>query len=65
LEVTGGATVVEVEVVEGVRVLTLELGRRRARHPMWWTWDPYYLYQLNLRVGETGEGTVSFSLLPR
>ncbi len=65
LEVTGGATVVEVEVVEGVRVLALELGRRRARHPMWWTWDPYYLYQLNLRVGEAGEGTVSFSLLPR
>ncbi len=64
LEVTGGATVVDAEILGEVRVLDLELGRRRARHPMWWTWDPYYLYLLNLRVGAIGEGAVSFSLSP-
>jgi len=64
LEVTGGATAVEAENLGEVRVLDLELGRRRARHPMWWTWDPFYLYQLSLRAGEIGESTVSLSLLP-
>jgi hypothetical protein len=64
LDVTRGATVGEAEMVGGVRVLNLDLGRRRARHPMWWTWDPYYLYQLSLRVEENGEGAVSFSLVP-
>ena len=64
LDVTGGATVADAEMVGGVRVLNLDLGRRRARHPMWWTWDPYYLYQLSLSVEENGEGVVSFLLIP-
>ena len=64
LEVGGGAIVTDTEVIDDVRVLDLELGRRRARHPMWWTWDPYYLYQLNLRAGEAAERFVPFSLSP-
>ncbi|MGB7489492.1 MAG: hypothetical protein WBN62_04085, partial [Thermoanaerobaculia bacterium] len=65
LEVTRGATVGGAESAGDVRILDLELGRRRARHPMWWTWDPYFLYQLNLRAGEIGQGAVSISLLRR
>jgi len=61
LEVTRGATVGGAESAGEVRILDLELGRRRARHPMWWTWAPYHLYQLDLRAGEIG---VSFSLWP-
>ena len=64
LAVDAGALVSDTQVVEGVRSLFLELGRPRARHPMWWTWDPYYLYQLSLRVGVTGETAVAFSLSP-
>jgi len=64
LEVTRGATVADAELVGGVRVQNLDLGRPRARHPMWWTWDPYYLYQLSLRVKEHDDGVVSFSLVP-
>jgi hypothetical protein len=64
LEVEGGAIVTDTGVVEGIRVLELELRRRRARHPMWWTWDPYYLYQLNLRAAEAAEQFVPFSLSP-
>jgi hypothetical protein len=26
------------------------LGEPRAVHPMWWTWDDYYLYELDLRL---------------
>ena len=65
LEVGGGAIVTDTEVVDDIRVLDLELGRRRARHPMWWTWDPFYLYQLNLRVGGSRDQVVSFSLTPQ
>ena len=65
LEIGAGADVTNSEVVEGVRVLDLDLHRRRARHPMWWTWDPFYLYQLNLRVGGSRERVVSFSLTPQ
>ena len=64
LEIEAGAVVTDAEAVDGVRVLKLDLRRHRARHPMWWTWDPFYLYQLNLRAGETSEGVVPFSLLP-
>ena len=28
----------------------LSLGQARAVHPMWWTWEPFYLYRLTLRV---------------
>jgi hypothetical protein len=64
LEVERGAIVTDTEVVDGFRVLDLELRRRRARHPMWWTWDPYHLYQLNLRTGEAAERFVPLSLSP-
>lgn len=32
--------------------ITFEVPLRRARaiHPMWWTWDDYYLYELDLRL---------------
>ena len=65
LEVTGGATITRDEVVDGTRRLTLELSRRRARHAMWWTWDPIYLYQLGLEAGRTGDGRLPFSLSRR
>jgi hypothetical protein len=34
----------------GSEVFEVPLGRPRAVHPMWWTRDDYYLYQLSLRL---------------
>jgi hypothetical protein len=47
------------------RRFRIELGRPRARHSMWWTWDPFYLYKLGLEVtGPEEEEEIPFSLRP-
>jgi hypothetical protein len=37
-------------------------GHLRARHPMWWAQDPFYLYQLELRP--TGSGVARVEIWP-
>jgi hypothetical protein len=47
----------------GRRRLNVPLGRPRATHPMWWTTEPFYLYEVQLRLdGVTAP--VTFSLRP-
>jgi hypothetical protein len=37
------------------RKYSIVLDGPRARHPMWWTWEPFYLYRLRLTlVGASG-----------
>jgi len=35
---------------DGSITFDVPLGAPRAVHPMWWTWDDYYLYDLDLRL---------------
>jgi hypothetical protein len=35
---------------DGSITFDVPLGAPRAVHPMWWTWDDYYLYELDLRL---------------
>jgi hypothetical protein len=35
---------------DGSVTFDVPLGAPRAVHPMWWTWDDYYLYELDLRL---------------
>ncbi len=62
LRVLSGGRVVEQEEGPAGRRLELELDGPRARHPMWWTWDPFYLYRLVLTSESTAPGRVTFTL---
>ena len=62
LRVVAGAEVLEDSPNARGRRLHLRLDRRRARHPMWWTWDPFYLYQLTLESTSAAEGRLTFRL---
>jgi hypothetical protein len=46
----------------GWEVFELPLGRPRAVHPMWWTRDDYYLYELRLRLPGGRAGPVGVTL---
>ncbi len=41
---------------------TLRLGQPSAQHRMWWTFEPVYLYRLELDQLASGRGSVSFAL---
>lgn len=62
LRVVAGATVVEDTPHPRGRRLRLRLDRPRARHPMWWTWDTWHLYQLVLVSDSTDAGRLTFRL---
>lgn len=42
----------------------LVLDGPRARHPMWWSWEPLYLYRLRLVVDGGGDRPLAFRLRP-
>ena len=46
----------------GWEVFELPLVRPRAVHPMWWTRDDYYLYELRLRLPGARAGPVGLTL---
>jgi hypothetical protein len=48
----------------GTVVFRIELGAPRAVHPMWWTREPYYLYQLDLRLPGAPKVPIGVRLLP-
>jgi hypothetical protein len=60
LRVVAGAEVLEDSPNPRGRRLHLRLERRRARHPMWWTWDPFYLYQLTFQSTSEADGRLTF-----
>lgn len=55
-------------VVEGTTIspgkpARVALGSPRARHPMWWTEEPIWLHEIELRIPD-GDGPVAFRLRP-
>jgi hypothetical protein len=60
--VVGGADILEESPNARGRLLSLELGRLRARHSMWWSWAPLNLYELTLESESTEEGRLTFTL---
>ena len=46
----------------GAEVFEVPLRRPRAVHPMWWTREDYYLYELDLRLPGARAGPVSMEL---
>jgi hypothetical protein len=48
----------------GTVVFAIDLGKPKAVHPMWWTRQPYYLYQLDLRLPGAPRTPIGMRLLP-
>ena len=49
----------------GTVVFALELKAPRAVHPMWWTREPYYLYEVDLRLPGAPKVPIGVRLLPQ
>lgn len=62
LEVEGAAVAETIHRKDGGDTLRLQPLRPRARHRMWWTDDPFTLYQLRLTAPPTGP--LDFQLMP-
>jgi hypothetical protein len=62
LKVVAGAKVLEESRNARGRRMRLELQRPRARHPMWWTWKTFFLYELVLESESASEGRTTFIL---
>jgi len=61
VRVRGGEVTADTALAQGRRLLTIDLERPRARHPMWWTRDDFTLYWLRIEA-EGGRGVVPFTL---
>jgi hypothetical protein len=49
----------------GTVVFAIDLGKPKAVHPMWWTREPYYLYQVDLRLPGAPKTPIGVRLLPQ
>src|SRR5262249_7952174 len=49
---------------DGSITFDLPLRSPRAVHPMWWTWDDYYLYTLDLRLPGARPVPISLRIEP-
>jgi hypothetical protein len=49
----------------GTVVFAVELGKPTAVHPMWWTRERYYLYQVDLRLPGAPKTPIGVRLLPQ
>jgi hypothetical protein len=63
LKVVAGAKVLEDSRNARGRRMRLQLQGPRARHPMWWTWENFFLYELILESESTSEGRLTFILV--
>lgn len=63
VRVGGGEVTGETELPEGRRLLWIELDGPRARHPMWWTREDFYLYWLRIEAGAEAD-PMDFTLTP-
>lgn len=65
VRVRGGEVTGETDLGGGRRRLWVELDAPRARHPMWWTEEDFYLYWLGIEVaGDPRQELVELSLIP-
>ena len=62
LQVVAGAEIVEESPNASGRRMLLRLRGPRARHPMWWTWETVFLYQVTLESESTLDGRLTFTL---
>lgn len=58
LEVAAGE-VLDRRAGDGVTVYRLRMPGARARHSMWWSWDPWSLYRLRLRFSSDGGSEIT------
>jgi hypothetical protein len=58
LEISGAEVVTSLPRPRGGAVKLLHFPRPRAVHRMWWTREPVYLYQLDLKVGGESGGAL-------
>jgi hypothetical protein len=49
---------------DGGITFEIPLPHARAVHPMWWTWDDYYLYELDLRLPGAPAAPIGLDILP-
>lgn len=49
---------------DGGITFEVPLQRARAVHPMWWTWDDYYLYELDLRLPGAPAAPIGLDIRP-
>lgn len=49
---------------DGSITFEVPLPEPRAVHPMWWTWDDYYLYELDLRLPGAPLAPIAFDIRP-
>ena len=56
----GGGVAGPVRVDGDSPVLSLEPPALKAKHPMWWQWEPYYLYEV--KVGTAADRPIRFEL---
>jgi hypothetical protein len=64
IEILEGASVARDETNSEGRRLRLDLGKPRATHPMWWTWNDVYIYELKLLSPSQAEGRLVFTMRP-
>ncbi len=60
----GGAKVVAEEFNTDGQQVSLELGRPRAKHRMWWSWNDVFIYELKMRSNGSPGERVAFVLSP-
>jgi hypothetical protein len=49
---------------DGGITFEIPLSHARAVHPMWWTWDDYYLYELDLRLPGAPAAPIGLDIRP-
>jgi len=64
IEVLDGASVALDESTSEGRHLRLDLGKPKARHPMWWTWNDVYIYELKLLSAGQVDKRLVFTMRP-
>jgi hypothetical protein len=64
IDVLGGAKVVAEEFNADGQQVDLELGRPRAKHRMWWSWNDVFIYELKIRSNGSPGERVAFALSP-
>jgi hypothetical protein len=64
LEVGGAEISSTIFRPDGTITFHVPLKKPRAVHPMWWTWDDFYLYELDFRLLKASAAPHSFRIHP-
>ncbi|HEX7180523.1 MAG TPA: hypothetical protein VF756_01675 [Thermoanaerobaculia bacterium] len=64
LEIGGAEIASTIFRPDGTITFHVPLKKPRAVHPMWWTWDDYYLYELDIQFPKAPAAPFSFRIHP-